>query len=272
MKRIDTKHTRHVSLGLMVLGVMIIVLVAAPLDTLAQSPLHPTFAFLDENGDNVLESGNPVSTLTTCGQCHDTEFISSHSFHADAGFSAQTEPGETSSGRAWDTSEGLYGRWNPITYGYLSPEGDEITDLTTTEWLQTIGQRHVGGGPAQESGIDMNCFLCHLNVPANDARIQALEEGQFEWANTATLVESGVVSYDGSEYLWNDEAFDQDGYLLPAFISIQDPKNENCGQCHGTVHDPADPVVGAFCVVAGFTAAHSVNLIWVNSDLSALAA
>ena len=51
------------------------------------SPLHPNFALLDLDGVNVLESNNAVSTMQTCGQCHDTEFISSHAFHSDLGLS-----------------------------------------------------------------------------------------------------------------------------------------------------------------------------------------
>ena len=46
------------------------------------SPIHPTFPLLDENGENVLESGGAVSTMKTCGECHDTEFIVEHSYHA----------------------------------------------------------------------------------------------------------------------------------------------------------------------------------------------
>jgi cytochrome c553 len=39
------------------------------------SPIHPNFPLLDEEGNSVLESGAPVSTMQTCGACHDTEFI-----------------------------------------------------------------------------------------------------------------------------------------------------------------------------------------------------
>ena len=39
-------------------------------------------------GQNVLDSGQPVSTMKTCGQCHDTDFIASHSFHTDLGLSS----------------------------------------------------------------------------------------------------------------------------------------------------------------------------------------
>ena len=44
------------------------------------SPLHPNFALLDADGKNVLDTGAPVSTMQTCGQCHDTEFIQGHAF------------------------------------------------------------------------------------------------------------------------------------------------------------------------------------------------
>src|SRR5512146_1399140 len=58
------------------------------------SPLHPTFALLDANGKNVLETGAAVSTMKTCGQCHDTGFIQSHAFHSDLGLSAFAQDGE----------------------------------------------------------------------------------------------------------------------------------------------------------------------------------
>ena len=112
------------------------------------SPLHPTYPLLDGEGQNVLESGAPVSTMTTCGACHDTDFIEQHSFHTDVGLNDFGTPGSTDSGRAWDTSPGLFGKWNPIQYRYLSPAGDDVMDLGTPEWLMTIGVRHVGGGPA----------------------------------------------------------------------------------------------------------------------------
>src|ERR1043165_596606 len=58
------------------------------------SSLHPTFALLDSDGENVLTSGNSVSTMKTCGQCHDTDFIQTHAFHSDLGLSAYTQAGK----------------------------------------------------------------------------------------------------------------------------------------------------------------------------------
>lgn len=45
------------------------------------NPMHPTFPPLDSDGRPVRESGAPVSYERTCGGCHDTAFISSHSSH-----------------------------------------------------------------------------------------------------------------------------------------------------------------------------------------------
>ena len=47
----------------------------------AMKSLHPNFALLDAGGANVLASGQAVSTMKSCGQCHDTGFIASHAFH-----------------------------------------------------------------------------------------------------------------------------------------------------------------------------------------------
>lgn len=225
------------------------------------SPLHPVFAFLDANETNVLTSNLPVSTMKTCGQCHDTEYIAGHSFHSDLGLSDFTDPVSVENGRAWDQSNGLYGKWNPLTYRYLSADGDTRTDLTPAAWLQTFAPRIVGGGPAlgisSDSGVvEMNCFLCHLTSPNNDARIQTIQSGQFGWANTATLLGSGVVDLRGESWLWNNAAFDEDGELKEGFIAIQDPSNENCAQCHGVVHtDKETPLVVTICSLENYQTA-----------------
>jgi thiosulfate reductase cytochrome b subunit len=250
------------------------------------APFHPTFPLLDEDGGNVLESRLPVSPMNTCGACHNTEFIAGHSYHAEVGFEDIGSPGEVPGGRPWDTSPGLFGKWNPLTYRYLSSQGDDRIDLTTAGWLQQLGVRHVGGGPATtaqdgtplasldpkvgdletsildpvtdqlivwdwgESGVvEMNCFLCHTPDPNTEARAEALHAGDFGWANTATLLGTGIVEQDGDTFTWNPDAFLADGELAPGFINIQDPTNENCGQCHGLVHDELEePLVAGGCV------------------------
>src|SRR5512139_3873480 len=103
------------------------------------SPLHPAITLLDAQGNKVADTGEPISTLETCGACHDTDFIQSHSFHSDLGLSDFTTPGRTSSGTPWDSSPGLFGKFDPLTYRYLSAAGDERIDLSTPDWLKTFG-------------------------------------------------------------------------------------------------------------------------------------
>ena len=195
-------------------------------------------------------------------------------------------PGNSRLERPWDISPGLFGRWNPFGYRVLSSPGDEVFDLGTAAWIQTYGPRHVGGGPAYyardgvtpltempvvpgdpethvldpesgaivawdwvESGVvEMNCFLCHLANPDNEARVQALHEGEFGWANTATLQGMGIVTRDQDAFVWSPEAFNAAGEVRPELFQIQDPGNENCGLCHGLVHDDlAQPLTLAGC-------------------------
>ncbi|HMR67016.1 MAG TPA: hypothetical protein PKE64_23650, partial [Anaerolineae bacterium] len=242
----------------------------------AQGPtMHPTFPLLDASGTNVLESRAPLSTLKTCGGCHDTAYIARHNFHADAGLSQFTAPGQVAGGRPWDTSPGYFGRWDPITYRYLTTTPTERLDLSLSDWIRQFGGRHVGGGPAElaasgvhraspdssqpvsprinletaepdpwdwaeSGGVELNCFLCHLPKPNNQARRQALAAGAFKWANTATLVGTGIVTQTNGEFNWLPQAFTPQGRLAQEFVTLQDPANDNCGLCHGQVHTNND--------------------------------
>jgi thiosulfate reductase cytochrome b subunit len=162
----------------------------------AASPIHPTFALLDAGSQNVLESGGPVSTLKTCGECHDTGFIAGNSDHASLGL-------------------------DPMTL---------TTEVVTT------------GGPTEvvTTAGEMSCFLCHTPDPDNDARRAELESARPDWANTASLLGSGIVTGSGGNYQYNPSAFSPDGELLEEYVRIQDPTSANCGQCHGTVHTNLD--------------------------------
>jgi thiosulfate reductase cytochrome b subunit len=273
---------------------LLLALVLADPMALAQRPdLHPTFPFLDRDGRNVLETGNPVSTMQTCGGCHDTAYIASHSSHADMGLSELAAAGQVAGGQAWDTGAGLFGQWNPLLYRYLTPPGDAVFDMGIADWVRTFGFLHVGGGPAEtapdgtplaqvsvqpgapagtathildpESGdpvpwdweasgtVEMNCFLCHIPSPNNAARVEALQAGQFEWANTATLLGTGIVTRTqvpggNGAFVWNPAAFTPDGELAQVYVTMQDPDDGNCGQCHGEVHvTNATPLVYTRC-------------------------
>ncbi len=266
------------------------------------APLHPQFALLDANEASVLLSGQPVSTLKTCGACHDTEFIQSHSYHASLGLDDMGQAAAALTGRAWDVGAGAFGRWDALRYRYLSAPGDSLLDLGTPEWVMRFGDRHVGGGPAlyardgslltelpvdaaspetalldaatgeatawdwaASGGVEMNCFLCHLPAPNNDARIAALQDGAFRWANTATLVGRGLVEMNGAAYRWQPEAFDAEGLLKPEFVTVQDPSNANCGQCHGLVHTDAETPLS---LAAAANATWSTNATRYSASLT----
>jgi hypothetical protein len=181
--------------------------------------------------------------MQTCGKCHDTEFIQSHAFHSDQSLSSYKENGACC--QHWHIR-----KWDPLTYRYLSQNGDERLDLSTAEWLKVNGTHIVGGGPAEtarngksltaveadpenpetsilnadtgqleawdwaESGtIEMNCFLCHMDNPNYEARTQAIQSGQFGWANTATLFDGGFVVQTEDGFKWNQFAFQENGEI-----------------------------------------------------------
>ncbi|NWG33620.1 MAG: cytochrome b/b6 domain-containing protein [Chloroflexi bacterium] len=255
------------------------------------SPLHPNFLLLDKNGESVLVSGGAVSTMQTCGQCHDTDFIQSHAFHSDLGLSDY----QPTSG--FNASNGLFGQWNPLTYRFLSPAGDERLDLGTAEWLMLNGGRVVGGGPAttsrggealtdlpvsksnpetailnedgtvsawdwKKSGtMEMNCFLCHLESPNNEARIAAIQAGEFGNANTATLLGLNVVTKSGDGWTWNVDAFNELGEIKSEILRIQDPTNANCAACHGKVHADGTPLIIDACNLEYFQTATTGQVI-----------
>jgi thiosulfate reductase cytochrome b subunit len=173
-----------------------------PFPAAQASALHPVFPLLDANGDNVLDSGAPISTMQTCGACHDTAFIAEHNAH-----------------------EGV------LSGEIAGPAGELLVGSPDSGRLEALD-------PAAAEG-EMNCFLCHTAAPNNTARLGALLGGQLDWANTATLAGSGIVEQDGEAFTWNPAAFDDEGNLLPEYIIVQDPGVENCGQCHGVATDDA---------------------------------
>ena len=52
----------------------ILLFVSAPL---AANDFHPALRLLDQAGEPVIESGEALSLMNTCGACHDSHFITS---------------------------------------------------------------------------------------------------------------------------------------------------------------------------------------------------
>jgi len=247
-----------------------------------ETRMHPPVRFLDADGDPVVESGRPLSLRRTCGGCHDTAFIAKSNYHAQVGLDERFPAGQGESGRPWDTSPGLFGRWNPLTYRVLTPEGDETLDMGTADWVTTMGPRHVGGGPARQSRhapeplgraqaegamdpealvldaetgravpwdwersgtVEVNCLLCHMKAPNNAERVAATRQGKFAWASAATLEGTGLVERTGDGYRWVRDGFDARGRPVVKSFRISHPESANCRLCHGKACRCRDPVV-----------------------------
>jgi len=275
-----------VSIGFRVLALGLLASAAAlaSADALSATPpptktLHPNFALLDASGANVLKSGNAVSTMNSCGQCHDTAFIALHAFHVDLGLSSFAPSRHT-----LNSSPGLFGQWDPLRYRFLTQSGDERLDLSTAGWLMANGERVVGGGPGTTSRsgkpltaltpsaddpetslltaagervawnwsvsgtMEVNCFVCHLERPNLAARSAAIRAGRFSAAGTATLTGLGIVEASGKGWTWNRAAFTAGGLVRSERMGVQDPTNANCAACHGEVHPTgAEPLSISAC-------------------------
>jgi len=195
------------------LASMVVALAPAGAQVVPEARIHPTIPLLDAGGRNVLSSGNPVSPLKTCGECHDVDYITAHTTHGGPWPEALASPAHVVSSRPWTLQE---------------------------------------AGLLEESGSgEMNCFLCHTTNPSNDARLEALRMGRPAWAPTATLAHTGIVSAGAQGWTWNPGAFDGEGRVLDSLLAIQGPSTRSCAQCHGIAGDEMDAPVILGGLVAG---------------------
>lgn len=110
---------------------------------------HPAIVLKDEAGQNVLRTGQPISTRKSCGDCHDYDYITS-SFHFQQGKSEldhnllaahQVAP--------FNLSPGMFGKFSIIpnrqlTHPDITDPSD--ADMSQPEWLTKCGGCHTGGG------------------------------------------------------------------------------------------------------------------------------
>ncbi|MDX1380860.1 MAG: cytochrome b/b6 domain-containing protein [Xanthomonadales bacterium] len=208
--------------------VLLAALAAGSSGPLAANDLHPDVPLLDANGRLVLLSGRALSTMQTCGACHDAVFIESSSDHADAG---AAQLGSGAARHPWGAGPGYYGSWDPLRYDLATDARDVLDPL---RWLRHFGSRHVGGGPVAD-WVEMDCLMCHSDITDPQWRERALAEGDFAWANSARLAARGIVVQEAGGRSWNPFMFRADGSLLDGLLEIRKPRSENCAQCHGQV-------------------------------------
>ena len=162
-------------------------------------PLHPPVAVSRRRGSTRGQVGRPVSTLRTCGTCHDTAYIAGHSYHAAAGTDHPFAPGTAPSGRPWDIGAGLFGRWDALGHGPAGP----VVDLKA--WLATTAARHIGGGPAGRWVWRWTVSSVTCRNPTS--RPTAPRGGRYKWAATATLAATGVARRTEKGWDWDPEGF-----------------------------------------------------------------
>lgn len=120
-----------------------------------------------------------------------------------------------------------------------------------------FGLERLYPAPVEQSaaGGEMNCFLCHTVAPNNTERLAALKSEDIDWANTATLIGTGIVEQIGGQYRYKAEVF-IDGTLTRETLGIQDPSSANCGQCHGMAdHQTIAPLTLDACDANQFNTA-----------------
>jgi len=208
-------------------------LAAVATNSLSANDLHPEYPLLDAAGRPVLLSGRPLSTMRTCGECHDTAFIHATSDHANAG---ANWVGQGDAQHPWATGPGYFGAWNPLAYDLaLDAEGN----INLFAWARRYGERHVGGGPVSEL-VEMDCLMCHSDIAEPRWREEAMAEGDFAWANSARLASRGILVRSDEGWAWNPFMFQPDGTLNDGLLEIRKPRDENCAQCHGVAHNDLD--------------------------------
>ncbi len=115
--------------------------------------LHPAIRLLDRNGVPVIKSGQPVSTKQTCGQCHDYQYITTHSYHVQQGLNEFfTDANRPDYFPKYVLSPGMFGKWCGMPNRVLAAHGTQNLsdfDLGRPEWVQKCGTCHVGGGPSE---------------------------------------------------------------------------------------------------------------------------
>jgi len=165
----------------------------------AGSPMHPPVTLLDVLEQPIAGSQAPVSTMRTCGACHDTDYIENHSSHVGVG----------------------------------------LEDCAVKGTPGAAGLRHVGGGAAAaEVELDcFICHLEDADMDAR--RQVLLEgQGAWASTATLAATGLVTPGPEGV-WTWEMELLGEDGTLDSEQLPLQPASSESCGACHGSVwlHD-----------------------------------
>ena len=118
---------------------------------------------------------------------------------------------------------------------FLSPDAKPYGPLDPSYTIRDRDKGVVQPWDWEKSGVaEADCFLCHLPKGSRAARKKEMGAGNFRWANTATLSETGIaVAAAGGIFTYNRNAFRPDGTVKRELLDLSEPTLENCAQCHG---------------------------------------
>jgi hypothetical protein len=118
---------------------------------------------------------------------------------------------------------------------FLTPEAKPSGPLDPSYTIRDRDTGQVVAWDWKKSGIaEADCFLCHVPKASRGARKREMSEGNFRWANNATLSPTGIVTRrENGTFTYDRAAFNPDGTVKPEVLDLSDPTLENCSQCHG---------------------------------------
>ncbi len=147
------------------------------------------------------------------------------------------------------TSPARAGELHP-TFPLLDDSGQSVLETGRPVSSDvTCGSCHDTGFIRQHNShaeVGIDCFLCHVPGANDEARRRSLQSAAPAWSATATLLGTGIVERSianeshtertAAGFTYNPSAFDEDGHVRASHLTLQDPKSEACGSCHGAVH------------------------------------
>ncbi|MBN2225857.1 MAG: formate dehydrogenase subunit gamma [candidate division Zixibacteria bacterium] len=182
-------------------AILFLVLIGAAVSALAQ---HPAIYLLDSEGEfiNPMQDENadkPFSTKQTCGMCHDYDEISM-AFHFQVGWDVISDDFGDSTGKPWNLSNGMMGKWCPMYFRQLAKkenEHEDEIDLTVYDFVgfsaegdhPPCGACHAGGG-GMEYDREGNRYDEYL---AENPELRETLDGDYHNSNWD---KSGVVEVD----------------------------------------------------------------------------
>lgn len=181
---------------------------------LAGSPMHPRFAPLDDAGNPVAETGGEWSTVTTCGQCHDTAFIRGHSRHVTEKVQVDCLSCHKTPGTAPWTTDSI----GPD--GLLKADAVDLHAARTENCAQCHGLTHTGRVP--------------LELPDDYHRHTPLLDGdhRYQWTRNTGEVFAGQNMSEGYLNL-------EDKLSLNRPWDTHAMRMLSCTACHYSPNNPA---------------------------------